>query len=277
LASSAYALNTLNTLGQGECLWTQGSGNNIYRKDGNVGIGTTEPKYKLDVEGDIHASRSVQCGNGIGFFNPEMILSTTGKIILGKNDNDNFDDDIHVSIGAPGQLWTTLLVKDKTHSDSYRTIMAIETRANDPLNKQAALWIGRHYQEDFWMFRTSGPGGGPFVFNHNIGIGMQDRKPTAPLEIASAYTDQQLRISDGLDDLGRFEIGYHSGNNYGRLQVWDDTAGAGDIIMCPAGGNVGIGTTQPNVKLTIRGETSSDETVFQIKKQNGEVVFEIGY
>jgi hypothetical protein len=46
LASSPYALNAL---GQGECLWTQGSGNNIYREDGNVGIGTKYPQKMLHI------------------------------------------------------------------------------------------------------------------------------------------------------------------------------------------------------------------------------------
>lgn len=34
--------------------WTAGTGSNIYRQDGNVGIGTTTPGYKLDVGGDLN-------------------------------------------------------------------------------------------------------------------------------------------------------------------------------------------------------------------------------
>jgi hypothetical protein len=42
-------------------------------------------------------------------------------------------------------------------------------------------------------------------------------------------------------------------------------------------GKVGIGTSDPKAKLTIKGNTNSNEVILRAKKQDGTVVFEIGY
>lgn len=60
LTSDATGLATWQTpaAGSGSTLWTE-SGSNIYRTDGNIGIGTTTPSAKLDVNGTVSAKRYV--------------------------------------------------------------------------------------------------------------------------------------------------------------------------------------------------------------------------
>ena len=60
LTSDATGLATWQTpaAGGGSTLWTE-SGNNIYRTNGKVGIGTSSPTYNLDVNGTVLAKRYV--------------------------------------------------------------------------------------------------------------------------------------------------------------------------------------------------------------------------
>lgn len=77
------------TLFEVESLWSEGSGDNIYRMAGNVGIGTSAPEAKLTVAGEIHA-REIQVLTAAGadfVFEPDyklMPLNVLEKHILDK-------------------------------------------------------------------------------------------------------------------------------------------------------------------------------------------------
>jgi len=75
--------------------WTAGSGTDIYRLNGNVGIGTTNPTSKLSVSGNTYLNGSV----GIGTTNPNTNLHVQGNIkVTGViYDKDN-------NAGSPGYV-----------------------------------------------------------------------------------------------------------------------------------------------------------------------------
>jgi hypothetical protein len=54
--------------------WTNGTGDNIYRLNGNIGVGTSSPEVKLDVIGNLKATRV-----GVGVSNPLALLHVKGS------------------------------------------------------------------------------------------------------------------------------------------------------------------------------------------------------
>ena len=68
ILASAEEIKLTAIVPKSSCLWTQitnaTSGNNdIYNSNnGNVGIGTTSPNYKLDVAGNTHVSSVLDVG-----------------------------------------------------------------------------------------------------------------------------------------------------------------------------------------------------------------------
>ncbi|MBW6442164.1 hypothetical protein K0A97_00050 [Patescibacteria group bacterium] len=84
----------------GDSLWTL-SGSNIYRGSGNVGIGKSNPQYKLDVNGDIFSSGKI--------FNYKAVPSVNGLIscvggldFLGSNSFKCLEP--RVQLGGSGDL-----------------------------------------------------------------------------------------------------------------------------------------------------------------------------
>ena len=84
------------------------SDSNIYRLEGNVGIGTNEPQYKLDVEGDVHISGLLKIGGNTLWEDGDdhRIGSTDNLRVIIDSDADQTDRVFSVSrdepVGDPG-------------------------------------------------------------------------------------------------------------------------------------------------------------------------------
>jgi len=69
----------------GATQWTT-TGSDIYYNAGNVGIGTTTPNYKLDVNGNIKASQFKV--DETGYFQTQLIDGSTEDVVIGCDPND---------------------------------------------------------------------------------------------------------------------------------------------------------------------------------------------
>ncbi|MHC4621385.1 MAG: tail fiber domain-containing protein [Planctomycetota bacterium] len=87
-----YAQSSAGLDASGDVVLTSGTG--------AVEIGTPNEPADMNVAGGIRANDAIKCGNTIGFWPPEYILSDTGQIIMGKEVSGAFDPGVNVGIGT---------------------------------------------------------------------------------------------------------------------------------------------------------------------------------
>ena len=194
---------------------------------GNVGIGTAAPNVKLDVNGSI---RSRVIDGTIFYMRGETSDSGTpiadGMII-------RYEENL---FGAA--LDGILFEKTDFNAADPDGGFIFANRGNDGVREVALSIKG----------------------NGNVGIGTTS--PPERLSVKSktnTITDYPINLQN-LSDTMRTGLGvYGLSNKEGTAQNIDFTLDiGGDLIMSP-GGNVGIGTTSPNAKLTVEGVVTLDE------------------
>ncbi len=202
--------------------------------EGNVGIGTTAPVAALQVNHN-------QCLISTGIQNP----CTTSL----------------------AQLKTTSIPTPMTASRPFRSsgvpqliinpgpdkIGRIEFLGNQSsgiigFTDDDSRFTGISHLFGLWVVDANNPGGISLLMdthNGNVGIGT-----SAPLVKLSLGTDQvsatskKLAIYDGVNDF------YGFGIDAAKLLIW---AGNNKVMTLNNSGNVGIGTTDPQVKLHVQG------------------------
>ncbi len=203
---------------------------------GNVGIGTTSPGAKLDVNGAI-----VSRGGSYSVTND----STTNAAIVVPQNNQIYcetsggylrnliymDNSGNIRVGQTG----TGLINDMYLSTGNSGIIRFETKGSESMR-----------------INTIG----------NVGIGTTS--PVGKLSVYRTDTTYAVNLSDArsrsslyLKGSGNYdsELTFSSGqSNVQLIQAVNSAATSGrDIAINPFGGDVGIGTTGPSEKLVVRG------------------------
>lgn len=254
-------------------------GTNVWRATGNVGIGTTAPDARLSIDYGTSGDQLRLTNN-----------SSAGNYYkIGRNTNGNLDfqgtqaatngfnfmhsdgtsrlyvdgDAGNVGIGttSPGYTLTVVGVEQIQHvTDAYMRI--VETTGND------GFFFGADTDwPDAMVFRPidNGVGGTPTVMfktNGNVGIGTTI--PSARLHVASSETGYAASLADTVtkaavllrthatDSTVTSFGGISGGDGYIQRSNGPGT-GSYDLLLNPYGGNVGIGTTNPQANLEVSG------------------------
>jgi len=224
----------------GSSYWTAGTGDNIYRIAGNVGIGTTNPTQKLTINGDIDMIKG-----------QSSMIHSLGEISFDWTTGGSYDNPQYHGIQSKNETggWS-----DNIRINSYNNL--INTIDSNNNNGTSYFKIQHHSPtngEDLFWVRSSD---GNAYLKGNVGIGTAspDNKlevRNGAIEIEYDNQDSKLRFHDpsnawysmGIDvsDSRKFKINY--GGNVGDSSHFTMTTS----------GNVGIGTASPGEKLSVNG------------------------
>jgi hypothetical protein len=239
------------------------------QNDGNVGIGTTSPSSKLQVNGAIKISDTNDLNIGYfdtvenGFVN--LNYNNHADTLLGVNMKLNSDHDIQ-TINAHGQLRGSAIVfGGNGHNNGANSInfyskpSAIATAGTiytansaEMVLKQANLGIG-----------TTTPTGTLTAFKATTGLIGATNNATIALS-SSAVLNNHSTLTFGFQPAGTYAPAHFSfvttnatGNTKGDFlfATRDLTTDSSPIerLRITSGGNVGIGTTSPVEKLEVAG------------------------
>ena len=90
----------------------------------------------------------------------------------------------------------------------------------------------------------------------NVGVGTAS--PSGKLQVISSSPDRntntQLILSDSVNNLKQLRMGWNNTFDFSYIQSTVFGTTANNLILNEAGGNVGIGTTTPDLKLSVNGD-----------------------
>lgn len=244
-------------------------------KDGNVGIGTTVPGAKLDVNGTAQFATQIAIGqnNGGGVGGSMMLnLGTTSWPAPGSTNqygisgnNINFSSaatseiaGISFGIGTPNSVFTTsdvtgLAVNGINKGASHTITRAWGISVNDLTSgsNNALLFLGggsnlgTTFTGNWAIYNNTSKN--IYLGTGNVGIGTTN--PQAKLQINVAAGSNGIIIKNTTASGNQDWTIYPSGATNSDLIFYDGTA----RLVLENGGNVGIGTTDPGAKLDVRG------------------------
>lgn len=240
-----YATGTISGGSSGDSDWTI-SGNDIYAANsGNVGIGTSSPSDKLDVNGGVILRGVGDAPNGTAYSSPyeslrmtgstsDYIISTqdgSGRIQHYWNSTTGGGTNQYLVSSEPAWMWDVSLTSDPYMEFKYA----------------ASGTAGNSITWDTHM---------AFLSNGNVGIGYTN--PSYKLDInGHTRVDGRFYITSG-ETWKKLDFAYESGG-YSYMTIYDGSSN--DDIQLATGsnswfagsGDFGIGTKSPSEKLHVAG------------------------
>ncbi|MDD2224627.1 MAG: hypothetical protein PHP97_00495, partial [Candidatus Shapirobacteria bacterium] len=202
---------------------------------GNIGIGTTAPGYKLDVSGTGRFTSNLTVGGTLA-----LTQGAANGYILQSDANGNAKWIVPYGVGGTNSLsaGTDISITSVGIGRTINNTSTLSTVTGRGSSTSTMLsLLGGAY------FGTAGATQGVWKANGTVGIGTTNPSG-GKLQIFGEGAANGLSIYNGTGDTLRL----YRVNNVGILSRGGvDTAG----IAINVSGNVGIGTTNPGVKLTV--------------------------
>jgi hypothetical protein len=196
--------------------WNWNEGITLKRLDGKVGIGTSDPKAKLHVNGGAVIKDNV----GIGTEDPKAKLHVNGgdALISGK---------VGIGMSTPPKIHLAIGDDDTGLQQQGDGQLAIYTNNSERVRVNASGNVGIGTTDPKTKLHVNG---GDALISGKVGIGMS--------------TSPKIHLAIGDDDTGLQQQGD------GQLAIYTNNA---ERVRVNASGNVGIGTTDPKAKLHVDG------------------------
>ena len=268
LTSDASGLATWQSPGSGGGipLWTE-SGSNLYRTSGNIGIGTSNPSAKLEVAGQVKITGGAP-GSGKVLTSDATGLATWQTPAAGGEGTvsstlwTESGSNIYRNGGRVGIGTTNPEHNLEVRGEDSRVIVHYAGQSRGGIqalglqNRGIALMTTSSYDDLLFGYSDASPTSADFVTrmvinNGNGRVGIGTTNPSAKLDVVG-----QVKIRGGLPGSGKVLTSDASG-----LATWQSPGSGGGIPLWTesgsnlyrTSGNIGIGTSNPNVKLDVNG------------------------
>ncbi|MHA1348008.1 MAG: hypothetical protein ACTSO3_16520, partial [Candidatus Heimdallarchaeaceae archaeon] len=275
--TSAYIKGTYGTEGSSDIRFLNVNTETMRLKSGKVGIGTSSPDAPLEIHSgdyDILHLHELDTGGGlIRFTNTDdsdgWYAGITGGERFGISRNTNPDSGKEFIILQTGEVGIGTATPDAKLEVLGDIVVRETDDGNDAVDIYSTATQGVVDVLSGGVSKVKLRGDGATYFTGgNVGIGTES--PSTMLDIAGGSI---------LIDAGQFIYGHDTTGNRGFLELYDAATGdvnlgttfsTGDVVFTAgnnervrilSGGNVGIGTANPNSKLVLSG---SGNQVFAI-------------
>lgn len=234
-------------------VWTESNTGNLYRLNSNVGIGTTNPRFKLEVGEIGYAGTAIYVNGGI---------KATGMVTFTTNADFVYDGRGYLTLGGENAVDGLVVgyYKDKTnivlgHSAGGGTGINTLSRRNIFIGEETGLNISSSGASEN-IYIGAYAGGSYSDANNNIFIGNGvGNSPSAP-SLSGSYNVM-------IGPTGGSGLSYDP-NNSSALRLppiqqgsYQLVIGAGNTAWIHGNSsfNIGLGTNAPNAKLHVSGGT----------------------